>query len=690
MQAIHAIYVYNPNTGKAKILLIDWFSHVRVAPTYPPQAPPDSASRTPRVALFDPETGAVKNIPNGTPEQSHNLFCNGATTLSSGKVFISGGGHGECDIDRVDEVEYRTSIFDPATETWHKGPDERWPYPNYPVFPDLASNRARRWYPTVVSLADADKAAVFDGLCLGLSNCPFIACDIGCPNAPFCVGTCSDPLGFGSQSGNCWCWPPAVTGLTEWNPREDWIGRAGVPTVFDLKAYWPSGHASPPVQPPFYPPANTWAPLYCAEYGWKRPEWGMVVGVPPGCSAQPANPQNWALRYYPFLFQTGLSGNPLVYAGSTYQNGTDPDNNTLKTRTLSVPLASWTTLQRPGGGDLNLPKAGGSAVIYGRGTGQAEVWGVLVAGGPKPGVNREISKECCPLELTNQVDFLNLSLNMPDWQPKAPMHYRRQWHTLVALADGKILAVGGTQGSRNTSQPVNDTCSPCWAVLEPELYNPANDTWTLMTPMKWPRLYHSLAILDDQGRVFVSGGQADTNGSEYWEVGAPTPPPYECAEGVLANRVRCALEGGNVYLEDGRIGITREQQRTYEIYYPPYFFQGSRPHITQCNDVIQYGKAFHLQTDNNPAMMTKVRLIRPGAVTHGFDQNQRSMELSFSYVLETGDPSMPGPGLRIAAPCNKGWAPPGYYMLFVEGPGMGWPVGPSLPCHKAAWVYLTD
>lgn len=53
----------------------------------------------------------------------------------------------------------------------------------------------------------------------------------------------------------------------------------------------------------------------------------------------------------------------------------------------------------------------------------------------------------------------------------------------------------------------------------------------------------------------------------------------------------------------------------------------------------------------------KVTLLRLPSVTHGFDQNQRYLELDFV----TSGPAY----LNVTAPANPNLAPPGYYMLFV-------------------------
>ncbi|MEP0848333.1 MAG: DUF1929 domain-containing protein, partial [Phycisphaerae bacterium] len=55
--------------------------------------------------------------------------------------------------------------------------------------------------------------------------------------------------------------------------------------------------------------------------------------------------------------------------------------------------------------------------------------------------------------------------------------------------------------------------------------------------------------------------------------------------------------------------------------------------------------------------VTAVRLIRPGAVTHSFDQNQRMLELAFTMVDSDT--------IRATAPQHGNIAAPGYCMLFA-------------------------
>src|SRR6185295_4548341 len=86
-----------------------------------------------------------------------------------------------------------------------------------------------------------------------------------------------------------------------------------------------------------------------------------------------------------------------------------------------------------------------------------------------------------------------------------------------------------------------------------------------------------------------------------------------------------------------------------------YLFKGARPTISGAPDLIQYGAPFSVSTPD-AANIASVSLIRPGAVTHGFDEDQRFLSLGFTA----------GPGsLTIQAPANANLAPPGYYMLFL-------------------------
>ncbi|EMY79761.1 kelch repeat protein [Leptospira weilii serovar Ranarum str. ICFT] len=77
------------------------------------------------------------------------------------------------------------------------------------------------------------------------------------------------------------------------------------------------------------------------------------------------------------------------------------------------------------------------------------------------------------------------------------MNTPRGGHVLTVLADGRLLASGGTLF-------VGDTRA--------EIYNPATGQWTETGPVQAARIYHTSTRLND-GRVMVVGGIGSTGGA---------------------------------------------------------------------------------------------------------------------------------------------------------------------------------
>lgn len=96
--------------------------------------------------------------------------------------------------------------------------------------------------------------------------------------------------------------------------------------------------------------------------------------------------------------------------------------------------------------------------------------------------------------------------------------------------------------------------------------------------------------------------------------------------------------------------MTEEKQLSYQVYQPPYFFQAARPTIDSVASGWDYNQTYSL-TYTAGGNITKVRLIRTGAATHSFDQNQRSMELE--SISEIG-----GNTILIKSPQHPDAAPP--------------------------------
>jgi hypothetical protein len=204
---------------------------------------------------------------------------------------------------------------------------------------------------------------------------------------------------------------------------------------------------------------------------------------------------------------------------------------------------------------------------------------------------------------TSTAEIIDLNQPSPTWTYTGSMAFRRRQINATLLPTGDVLVTGGTSGSGFNNRS--------GAVHAAELWSPATGAWTTLASGALTRTYHSTTLLLPDGRVLHSG--QDTRG--------------------------------------------------YELYSPPYLFQGARPRITGVTPAgVSYGQTVFVETPDG-GTITKVTFIRLGTVTHAYDMGARLVPLSFS---QTG-----GGGLSVAIPGSRTTAPPGPYMLFlVNGNGV--------------------
>ena len=220
---------------------------------------------------------------------------------------------------------------------------------------------------------------------------------------------------------------------------------------------------------------------------------------------------------------------------------------------------------------------------------------------------------------TSQV--IDISTATPSWGAKTSMNQARRNVNVVQLPDGSVFACGGMD---ELSSPVY----PC------ELYNPATNTWSPMDSLTLERAYHSVAVLLPDGRVMSTGGGGD-----------------------------CALSFNT----------------SLEIFSPPYLFNpdgspATRPEITSFPDpgageIVLHGSTFEIGTAD-PCDISRVIMVRPMAVTHQTDTEQRILQLTFTKSGPT-TLSVTAPDGRvypyggIAGGHSHSIASRGYYMLFI-------------------------
>jgi hypothetical protein len=203
---------------------------------------------------------------------------------------------------------------------------------------------------------------------------------------------------------------------------------------------------------------------------------------------------------------------------------------------------------------------------------------------------------------TNTAEVIDLNQSAPTWRWTGSMAFARRNLNLTVLPTGEVLATGGVAGTT-----ANDLSR---AVHAAEIWNPTTERWTTLASNTISRGYHSSSLLLPDGRVLHAGS-------------------------------------------GGAAGAVNELNA--ELFSPPYLSRGQRPVITSAPSAVRYGNQFRILTPQ-AAAITRVSVIRLGAVTHAFDENQRFNRLSF-----TADAT----GLTVTAPSSGNRAPPGHYMLFI-------------------------
>lgn len=197
-------------------------------------------------------------------------------------------------------------------------------------------------------------------------------------------------------------------------------------------------------------------------------------------------------------------------------------------------------------------------------------------------------------------ETIDLSAAIPAWSALSDLNFRRPEQVQsVLLPDGRVVVCGGISylAGHGAGGPI-------------EIFDPENPSfgWMIGPTLEYQRLYHSSAILLADGSVLVGGDPMAGVG--------PTP---------------------------------------HERYYPSYY-NLARPVISNAPALVSFGAAITITTPSPGAVM-RVVLMRPGAVTHGFNMSQRAIECEITAQTATT--------ITVTAPPNGNVAPPGPYLLFI-------------------------
>jgi hypothetical protein len=174
------------------------------------------------------------------------------------------------------------------------------------------------------------------------------------------------------------------------------------------------------------------------------------------------------------------------------------------------------------------------------------------------------------------------------------------------------------------------------------------------------KMYVSLVLLPD-GTVFETGGGLHNRADPVFEASVFDPQTNKFRAGMATDPVPRTYHSSAFLLPDGRVMAVGDNpgngsfDNRISIYSPPYLFKGARPAIqTVANTNWGYGTTQRITVNS---AVTRASLIRPAAVTHSSDPNQRFVELPMTVNGNTID-------LNVTS--NPNLAPPGWYMLFVH------------------------
>jgi hypothetical protein len=224
---------------------------------------------------------------------------------------------------------------------------------------------------------------------------------------------------------------------------------------------------------------------------------------------------------------------------------------------------------------------------------------------------------------TARTDVIDLRAAKPHFEPGPDLERAVRYPNMVITPDDKVVITGGSTGYRGSGNS---------NVLICQIYDPRLEDMTRVADPEVGRNYHSEALLLPDGRIITLGSD----------------PLYGDAD-------------------DQKPGTF---EKRIEIYSPPYLFQGDRPEIASGPVDVQRGDKVWFGIPRVGAVEA-ARLVRPSAVTHVTDVDQRSIK------LET---DRNGDGLDVTIPSSAGLVPSGWYMLFVTDRNGA----PS----KAHWVHV--
>ncbi|MEU8523664.1 kelch motif-containing protein [Streptomyces sp. NPDC048577] len=211
---------------------------------------------------------------------------------------------------------------------------------------------------------------------------------------------------------------------------------------------------------------------------------------------------------------------------------------------------------------------------------------------------------------TARTSIIDLSRPDPSFRDGPALPQGTRYLSSVLMPDDTVFTSGGSRGYRGRSRS---------DVLKAQFYDPKTDTFTAAAEPAVGRNYHSEALLLPDGRVATFGSD----------------PLFD---------------------DEANTRLGTFEQRI-EVYTPPALHRAGadRPVLGEGPRTVDAGARATFRTAD-AARITTARLMRPSAVTHTTDVEQRSVALGLTKGPDSVTVDVPG---------DRTLVPPGWYMLFV-------------------------
>ncbi|MEU4658882.1 kelch motif-containing protein [Streptomyces sp. NPDC023723] len=234
---------------------------------------------------------------------------------------------------------------------------------------------------------------------------------------------------------------------------------------------------------------------------------------------------------------------------------------------------------------------------------------------------------------------------------------------LPPAQDQKVMVLGG--GGVGESKKSTERT----AVVDLKKENPAFEPGPDLP--QGTRYLNSVIMPDDT--VFTSNGSSDYRGrsasnilkaqvydpksNAFHEAASPAVGRNYHSEALLLPDGRVATFGSDPLFDDQQNTKLGHFEQRMEVFTPPALHRNTaaRPVLKDGPKTVDAGQRVTYRTAH-PDRIAKARLMRPSAVTHTTDVEQRSIEL---------DVTKKGKAVTFDIPKDRALVPPGWYMLFV-------------------------